>query len=86
MPILWGMVILTKVFVGRRFWGRWHFFSVAMPCIQILPHIFFLTAVRTAGGTFQLIQCPPNLHVPFNKIISEVQDCEAAGRSASYGP
>ena len=32
---------------------------------------------RSVGGAIQLVRCPPNLRVAFNKIISEVQGGEA---------
>ena len=40
---------------------------------QIFPHFFWKwVSPRSVGGALQLIQCPPNLHIAFNNIISEV--------------
>ena len=48
--------------------------------------VFFSPGYALPEVSFRLIWCPPNLHVAFNEIISEVQGGKAAGRSAAYEP
>ena len=44
----YGGWLFWQKFWGRLLWGCWHFFSVAMRRVQILPHIFLLTALLAA--------------------------------------
>ena len=64
----------------------------SVPCTKFFPlfyqgmHCPSWVSSRSIGGFFWLVRCPPNLRVAFNKILSKVQDREAACQSAAYKP
>ena len=75
-----GMVNLSKICTALVFGSvfQYHdqnFFAVFFFLSLKGMHFLLQVSSRLVGGAFWLIRCPPNLHVAFNKIISEVQGC-----------